>query len=120
MKNTNETTDSLLIGYEHVSMSDMVGIISDMTDRNCHSEAREHAAAWLMRNYDSKRTDPTKNVFWATHEALRRIRCLHDWAGSITMPMLKLREAIWNATVEAADGIGEPYATAAHKLDQAM
>ena len=116
----NNIADSLLVNYEKYTLGEMVELIRDFTARNYHSEAREHAAAWLMRYYENNRADMNGNAFWATHEALRNIRHMHDWAGSISMPLLKLREAIWNATVEAADEIGEPYATAAHKLDKAM
>ncbi len=116
----NSTKDSVLMHYENYTLDAMVRRVRDLTARNYHSEAREHAAAWLYAAYEASHADPNGNAFWATHEALRHVRHLHDWAGSISVTLLRLRESLWDATVRAAEDMGEPFATAAHKLNKAM
>lgn len=115
----NSTKDSVLMHYENYTLDAMVRRVRDLTARNYHSEAREHAAAWLFRLYES-RENANGNAFWATHEALRHVRHLHEWEGSISPTLLRLRETLWDATVRAAEDMGEPYATAAHELNKAM
>ena len=103
-------------------LSDTLKEIRKLTDNNDHTQARIVATAKLIQVWDEYHTpeEAIENPFTALHAALGTLDAQHNINGHITTALVAVRERLWKAVVDTANGEGVTLSILAKKLYSAM